>query len=103
MRQKVYLMDYSGGRKRIVEEEIEGLPSKERLIHVPALLAELFDYPRSAARMMLALGNVTLNGVKLTVDDLDVSAKRLSGGTLCCGANTALLRGSRPEAVMDSL
>lgn len=89
------------GKKPKRDEETEVL-SEERLIHVPVLLSELFDYPRSSARMMMALGNVSLNGKKLTVADLDLPAKRLSGGVLRCAQHTALLRGSRPEGVVDS-
>lgn len=101
MRQKVYLMDYGrGSRPETVEEPVESKP--EKLIHVPTLLNELFDYPRSSARMMIALGNVSLNGVKLTVGDLDIPAGRLSGGMLRCAQHTAILRGTRPEAVMES-
>lgn len=84
--------------EKVAEQEPK---EPEKLIHVPALLNELFDYPRSSARMMLALGNVSLNGVKLTVGDLDIPAERLSGGTLRCAQHTAILRGTRPEAVME--
>lgn len=73
----------------------------DRLIHVPALIADLFDYPRSSARMMMALGNVTLNGQKLDIDYMDIPEEKLSGGVLRLGKHTAILT-SRPGDVLES-
>lgn len=75
----------------------------EPLTHVPALLAELFDYPRSSARMMMALGNVSINGEKVGIEQMDMPSEDLVGATVCCGRFSAILTGaSRPNCMMKS-
>lgn len=67
--------------------------ARETLIHVPELLSNAFGYPRSTARAMIALGNVTLDGEKLNVNDMDMPPMALVGKTLRCAKYTAILLG----------
>ncbi len=54
-------------------------------VHVPALIAELFDISRSEARRLQDQGAVRVNGEPLRADERDVGAERLDGAVLAIG------------------
>jgi len=67
-----------------VEEAVFVVPVNG-IVHVPALIAELFGGSRSDARRTLAQGGVRLDGKPLSAEDLDLPAGRLDGALLQVG------------------
>ncbi len=59
--------------------------SGDGVVHMPALIAELFGGSRSQARRTLAAGGVKLDGSALGGQELDVAAVRLDGALLQVG------------------
>jgi tyrosyl-tRNA synthetase len=55
------------------------------IVHLPALIADVFGGSRSDARRTLAQGGVKLDGKPLAGDQLDVGADRLDGAVLQVG------------------
>jgi tyrosyl-tRNA synthetase len=55
------------------------------IVHLPALIADVFGGSRSDARRTLAQGGVKLDGEPLAGDQLDVGADRLDGAVLQVG------------------
>jgi tyrosyl-tRNA synthetase len=68
-------------------EEIEDadFSATDGVVHVPALIADLFGLSRSDARRMLAQGAVKLDGETLGAQDLDLATTRLEGAVLQLG------------------
>ena len=67
-----------------VEEAVFVVPVSG-VVHVPALIAELFGGSRSDARRTLAQGGVRLDGKPLSAEDLDLPAGRLDSALLQVG------------------
>ncbi len=65
-------------------EEAEFRPD-DGVVHMPALIAELFGGSRSEARRTLAAGGVKIDGAALGSQELDVGAERLDGALLQVG------------------
>ncbi|CAN5522953.1 tyrosine--tRNA ligase [soil metagenome] len=56
-----------------------------RVVHVPAVISEVFGGSRSQARRLIAQGGVRLDGHVLGPEDQDVDAERLDGSVLQIG------------------
>ena len=66
-------------------EEIEEAGFSDDVVHMPALITELFGGSRSEARRKLAQGGVRLDGAPLGPDDVDIAAERLDGVVIQLG------------------
>ena len=68
------------------EEVEEGtFDADDGVVHLPAVLSQLFGMSSSEARRLLAQGGVRLDGSPLGADELDLSADRLDGALLQVG------------------
>jgi tyrosyl-tRNA synthetase len=59
--------------------------ASDGVVHLPAVIAELFGGSRSDARRLLAQGGVRLDGKPLGPEDQDLPAERLDGAVLQVG------------------
>ena len=68
-------------------DDVEEAPfaPDDGVVHLPALIAELFGGSRSDARRLLEQGGVRLDGAPLGAEDQDVAADRLDGAILQVG------------------
>ena len=66
-------------------EEIAEAGFSDDVVHLPALIAELFGGSRSEARRKLAQGGVKLDGQALGAEDQDLAADRLDGAVIQLG------------------
>ena len=68
-------------------EEVEEsrFASHNGVVHLPAVIAELFGMSTSEARRLLAQGGVRLDGEAVRGDQFDVAAERLDGALLQVG------------------
>jgi tyrosyl-tRNA synthetase len=66
-------------------EEIEEAGFSDDVVHLPALIADVFGGSRSEARRKLAQGGVKLDGEPLGPDDQDLAADRLDGAVIQLG------------------
>ena len=65
--------------------EADGLKGEDGEVHLPALIAGLFEISSSEARRLLAQGGVKLDGEPLAADPLDLPVERLAGRVLQVG------------------
>jgi tyrosyl-tRNA synthetase len=68
-------------------EEIEEavVRAQDGVLHLPAVIEEVFGRSRSDARRLLAQGGVKLDGEPVPADQLDMDAGRLDGAVLQIG------------------
>lgn len=73
--------------QRGMPAEIEEAPftAAEGIVHLPAIIAEVFGGSRSDARRSLGQGAVKIDGVALGSGDIDIAAERLDGAILQVG------------------
>jgi tyrosyl-tRNA synthetase len=66
-------------------EDADVSPDAKGMVHLPALIAELFGISRSEARRLLEQGGVRVSGAVAEPGSLDVSAASLDGAVLQIG------------------